>query len=266
MKNAQILESSEVHCALREYFTKRGYNVGAMVVYITAPLLVSGLTTLDGEAVDHEDEEYDEPNDEEVKTLLSNIRECIANEPATIAQIATKLDLPRSTVVNAFEAMSDVARVAPAREDGQTVPMFMISGTEAYDKFVEMERERIEAQVETWKSVVLQHVPRFYEEPETRPNIIEAMCEGRPEDVGEVLRRDGKAIFYRMAEMDLLHHSGNVWQAFRTELDEKNTEMLRNSIREVFEDVDLDDLSVEEIAAKLPASLDEGLLRYVLGR
>lgn len=283
MKSAYIISNQELIQILGAHLRKQGFNTTDMTLRFTSTnAVVAGITEIEAKSKtseatyafveDYEDEEEDE-EDEDWKERLhqahaerdlwrSKTRDLLSESPLTMKQLAMALAVTE-TVATQVLCDLDAQAVCPAREEGETVSMFMLPGTEAYDNFVAQEKVRVAEQVAKWGPAVLAKAPPFYEAAEDRMKLLEEVCHGLNEEDSEELRRVCRNVFYGMKDQKQLFHNRNGWKAFRTEKDDMNLEMIRNAVREI---EGADDLSVNEIAEKLPGFVDLGFLRHALGR
>lgn len=274
MKEAHVITSDELDMILKNHLTSKGYDCANMQFQcLAASIVVVGLTLLEqpqAEPESFDDEEDDDEDDgwnAEQALTRDDVLETLEHTPRTVQEMAKAMDLDVgavATAVNCLLETGEVAKVAPAREDGRTISMFMKTGTTAYEDFVEFEKSRVERQIHKWAPTILAAAPKFYEKGRDRMQILEEICSCLSHDSAEELRKDCRNVFYGMAERQMLYHSGHAWKAFRTETDVKNMDMLRRSVEEIVPDHE--DRSLDEIVGSLPGEVDRGLLRHVLSR
>jgi hypothetical protein len=270
MKSAYIISNRELIQILGVHLREQGFNTSDMSIRFTSTnAVVAGITkvkSVEDEPEDFDESEEDNDEDEDEMAALGLavlVLDELNSSPRTAKALATKMGVEIHDIGRALaelQSTGQVAKVAPAREDGETVSMFMRTGTEAFGTFVEREQLRVAAQVEKWAPYVIAHAPKFYEEGGDRMAILERVCEGLDHEQAEELRADCRNVFYGMADQ-MLYHSRNAWKAYRTEADEQNLDMLSRAVREV---EGHESMSVTEVAEKLPGEVDLGLLRHAM--
>lgn len=271
MKSAYIISNRELIEVLGAHLRTQGFNTSDMTIRFTSTnAVVAGIVKIEAEPESFEDEEPEADSDwgedeDEMATLGAAVLVLDElNSPRTAKELASNVGVEVHEVHAALaelQSTGQAAKVAPAREDGETVSVYMRTGTEAYDAFVAAEEARVEAQVEKWAPTVLLAAPKFYQGAADRMEILERICEDLGEESAEEIRKDCRNVFYGMAARNLLFHQGHGWKAFRTEADEKNLDMLRRAVREV---EDHEGMPLHELAEALPGEVDLDLLRYAL--
>lgn len=263
MKNAYIISNSEMVGILREHLSNAGFDTSGLTVRFTSTnAVVAGISR--AEEADGPNSFDDEKAEESDFSMVEAVREEIASKPMTIAALAAALNATQYEVRGALAALN-AQSVAPAREDGCTVSMWMLPGTDAYEQFVADEKARIDEQVEKWENKVGAAVPKFYQKGAERPQVVENICENLSPESAEELRRDAKAIFYRMAEAGKLEHREHSWRKAKTEAEEVEVTSLQGAVREVLMASD-EGLELKQIADKLPGFVDGDLLRHAVRR
>lgn len=270
--NALFISNGEVARILRAHFVALGFRESGKLHLSSASdgVFLAGLeekapsaySTAAGvvqvEPADEDPEEFDDCDEERADIDVENdVLEALTPEPLTVAQVAAKLELVESTVARAMGRWGEgrIAKVAPAREDGTTVSMFMATGTPRFDAFVKAEAARVESQIAKWQNAVLMAVPKAEERRTERPEILETICSSLPHESAEEIRRDCRAVFYGMAEKGLLDHGRGGWRAAETELDRRRMVDLQGAIREVLRGAGDDGLTAAEIRDRLPEML-----------
>jgi hypothetical protein len=268
MKSAYIISNRELVQILGAHLRTQGFRTSDMTIRFTSTnAVVAGISKVSAEVESYSDEEEgsdedDSDEEEHLAALANQVLDGITEQPRTIRELSNMTGLCESDVVSFLGDFGEkVAKVAPAREDGETVSMYMKTGTEAFDAFVAGEKIRVAAVIEQWKDAVLLHVPKFYEEGGDRMAILERICCVRDEEDAEAIRKDCRNVFYGMAEQNLLYHNGNEWKAFRTPADEQTLDMLRGAVKEI---EGHESMSVGEVAEKLPGFADLGLLQHAM--
>jgi len=215
---------------------------------------------------DDEPEDFDDaeaPEDFVGHMQGADVLAAIRMKPRTAWEIAEEIRSDACSVNSTLGHLGDkVAKVAPAREDGETVSRWMATGSDEYGAFVAQEKERVEAQVEKWNADVLKHAPAFYERYEDRMTILENLISGYVA-TDEEIRRDCKSIFYAMAEKGLLEHHEHGWRAAKTDADRVRVAAIQGGIREVLRGKE-EGLTTDEIRDALPEQLDKNLIRHCL--
>lgn len=280
MKSAYIITNSEMISILKEHLAKQGFKTANLSVRFTSTnAVVAGIEKVTEAATDlsyatglpgrFDDEDLEEEIEEENTSfaLSEAILDEIATAPMTAAALATALDVEVYEIVDALGYLEDqVAAVAPARESGATVSKFMKTGTETYDLFVAAEKNRVAKQVEKWKDRVCWQVPKFHERREERPAIVDAICANLASDdeLKEEIRRDAKAVFYKMADLGILEHESHGWRMAKTEADRINVQSLQGAVREIL--MEENGQSIEAIRDKLPGTVEMSLLGHAVRR
>jgi hypothetical protein len=278
MKNAYIITNSEMTAILKEHLAKQGFSTSKLSVRFTSTnAVVAGIekvthpgtgiylatSTPSSDVEDQFDDEVEE--DEDDFSLVEAVREELSIKPMTIAALTVALAVEAYQIGDALSDL-DVEAVAPARENGQTVSKWMVTGTEAYEQFVAEEKARIVERTEELSSSILSSVPKFHERGVERPDLVNKVCEGLAlEDEREALRRDARAVFYRMAELGQLEHHNHSWRAGKTEADRINVASLQGAVREVLMS-SVYGMSRQELSEKLPGFVDDSLLRHAIKR
>lgn len=275
MKQAYIITNSELVAIVGNHLKERGFEIGRITVRCTeksvvvagvkAPgVAVSDLQGSHGEDCDYEEEENEDGGcEDDAAECRWKVRACIIKDPHTASEIAAALEISTHEVMAALAGLT-VEAVTAKREDGRTVPAWMLTGTVAYDEFVAQEKSRVDAQVEKHKDRILGALPKFYESGVERPGVVEACVAGEPEEVQEELRRDGKAVFYRMEEQELVEHKGHSWRRAKTEVDHTKVVLLQGTVREIL--MTTDGVGYDELADKLPGFVEPKLLRHAVKR
>jgi hypothetical protein len=272
MKSAYIITNSEMTQILKGHLAKLGWNTAGLTLRFTSTnAVVAGISRIEEDCDEPEgfvDEEEDGCETDWDSNLQDGIDEAarglLSKEPHTVGQLAVALGVAAFAASTAIENLCAEA-VAPAREDGRTVSRYMVPGTEAYEQFVAEEKVRVDEQVEKWGFSIVLAVPKFYQRGADRPTIVGTMCESLSVESAEELRRDAKAVFYRMAEAALLDHRGNSWRAGKTEADIANVTSLQGAVREVLMASETG-ASIQGIAEKLPGFVEHELLRHAVKR
>jgi len=228
LKSAYILTNAVLVSILKDHLSS-DYNTDGMTVRFTGNNAVLANITPKAEDEDDIDPELyayqnDEDEDEDDDEIYNMVVNACTIEPRTASQIAEATGLSRYDVDNALSS-SEFAKVAPARENGQTVSMFMRTGTTPYDNTVAKERNRIIDQVVKFKNRILVVAPGPDESGANRPDLVQEVCDqiqsdhtlplSMKDDLCEELRRDARSIFYAMAESQDLYHAGNSWKRHR---------------------------------------------------
>jgi len=252
LKPAYILKNSDLLAILKEHLSSEfdtsrmsvrftGTNVcianitpkpeqSALIPPSQTPPGFTVLTTrsfsaeIDEDEDDGEWEGYDEDEDDDSvaeEDQVQMVRNMITVEPRTVSQIVQITGLPEYQVRNVLSDTDEFATVAPAREGGKTVSMYMRKGTHYFDGFKASESKRIADQVVKFKQRILAAAPGPNEDRMERPAIVDRVCMSIQNDhylplstkeLCEEIRRDARAVFYAMAECDMLYHSGHGWQ------------------------------------------------------
>lgn len=245
LKPAYILSSAVLISMIKEHLSSEFETDGMTVRFTGNNVVVANITpkvqkgtssfTAPVSSIDYNfeannpdefDDEYEEDDEDENDgdIIYEMVTKACTVEPRTASQIAAVTELARHDVDNALSS-SDFAKVAPARENGHTVPMYMRTGTAHYDEFQSQERTRIINQVVKFKNRILAVVPGADEEGANRPDLVQQICDDIQSDhtlplsmkdnLCEELRRDARGIFYAMAEGQDLYHAGNTWKRHR---------------------------------------------------
>lgn len=270
MKSAYIITNSEMTQILKGHLAKLGWNTAGLTLRFTSTnAVVAGISRVEEDCDEPEGFDDDEPETDwsgHTQEQLEVAHGLLAKEPHTIGQIAVALAVSTYEAANIVSSLDGaVEAVAPAREDGKTVSRYMLTGTEAYEQFVAEEKVRVDEQVEKWGFQILLAVPKFYQRGADRPAIVGVMCESLSEESAEELRRDAKAVFYRMAETGQLEHRSSTWRAGKTEADVANVTSLQGAVREVLMATETG-ASIQGIAEKLPGFVEHELLRHAIKR
>ena len=273
MKNALLITRSELVELVRNNLEANGFNIsdasvrisstGATVVGAVKNEALVGGTIAIVVAVPDEDEDED---DTESFSLNESVLAAIASAPMTIGALSEELQADEHDVRNALQYLGDqVASVAPARRNGATVSCWMKTGTAAFQLFVAAESVRIDKRVEELRGDFLPALPAFYERGRDRMEFINELLDSVCEEDAEAIRRDCRAVFYRMAELDILEHKGHSRRKAKTYSDKINVSSLQRAVREVLIQSDYG-MSRQGIAEKLPGFVDDGLLRHAIKR
>jgi len=283
MKNALLITRTELVELVRNNLEANGFYIGDATVRISstgatvvgavkkdkAQIVGGGIAivvALPDEGDDEYEDEYENDEEDTSFSLSAAVLAAIAEAPMTIGAIAEELNTDEGSVRYALQALGGhVESVAPARRDGQTVSCWMKTGTTEHSLFVAAEAERIDKRVEELTNTVLVGAPKFYERRADRMEIVNGLCGGMPEADAENLRRDNRAVFYRMEEKGLLEHQGHGWRAAKSDKDKINVSSLQGAVREVLIQSDYG-LSRQGISEKLPGFVDDSLLRHAIKR
>lgn len=261
------LNSTGITELLRTHFNARGYNTDAMDyrMALSGSIEVVGLEKVPG-VVDHASQDDEVIENAKIRDA---VLEEIYHEPHAVGAIAALLEGVTWGQVNAaLDQLGDqVATVCAAREDGETVSAWMKTGTPQCQEFVEAEAARIDALVEEHKDAVLAAAPKFYARFVAREDILYRLCEGRPEEEQETLRRDCRSVFYRMAALSILQHQGHGWRAYKTDTHIADLVSLQGAVREVLHQDRAEaeiGLTRNAIAEKLPGVVEDKLLQHAV--
>ena len=271
---AYILDKGELEAILREAMGKPSLTIhhfdtdGVTVSWkgdseLTIPMSTGTATT--AAAVEStcpcEDDDEDEHTERQ-----SSVLDAIRFTPKTVLEIADDLDLDVYDVGCALNHLGDkVAKVAPAREDGETVSRWMATVEDAYEAFVAHETARVKAVTAKMAATVLAAMPPFYKEGRPRLEVFEKLADDFDDDQMEELLRDCKAICYALKAEGVLEHKDSTWRAAPTSDDKVKVAAIQGGIREVLRDKD-EGMSTSEIRDALPETLDKALIRYAVRR
>jgi len=287
--NALFISNGEVARILRAHFVALGFRESGKLHLSSAQdgVFLAGLAeakskwlTADGvvpvldeahhvEAEDFDDDASDDDDDDDTHDVdAETVLKAFSSEPRTVSQVADAMGWGEDKVAQTVENWGEhvIAKVAPAREDGRTVSMWMQTGTPQFDAFVKGEAARVEGQIEKWQNAVLTAVPKTEERRRERPEVVDVLCSNLPHDSAEEIRRDARAVFYGMAEKGLLDHGRGGWRAAETELDRRRMVDLQGAIREVLRGAGEEGLTVEGIRDRLPEMVDMGRIARALRR
>ena len=228
MTPAFIIKNREMSELLKAHFANQGYDVSKLTVRFTTDCaVVAGIVekpampathpiaALVSEAAESlkEGEDDNEVLDTAPEDQIAMVRKYTTAEPRTVNQLVELSGLTEDQVRMVLSANSEeFEKVAPARENGRTVPMFMSNGNTWYfNQFVAQEAMRISTQVAKYKGLILAEVGE--DEYEDRESIVARVTEGLAEGFREEFQRDARAVFYAMAESGDLVHEGHGWCA-----------------------------------------------------
>lgn len=277
MKNAYIITNNELKTILQAHLSGEGYNTAGMTLRFTATnAIVAGITP-----VEHFDDQEDPSSfDDEVEAqveaaLINKVRAHITLSPKSVNVLAQLLDEPPSKIGTMLSEIGAEA-VAPCREYGKTVSLWMLPGTSQHAAFVAGESARIEECVSQLADLIQSKLPRFYEEGISRPEAVERACLELSDALiptqsvyREELRRDARAVFYAMKESGLLQHDelNHTWRCAVTKAERAQMEALKNGVRELLPQgsAATQGLTLKSLYEKLPGLFPMELLRCAIG-
>jgi hypothetical protein len=213
MTPAFIIKNREMSELLKAHLANQGYDVSKLTVRFTTDCaVVAGIKEkLVSETA--ESLETDEVLETAPEDQIAMVRKYTTAEPRTVSQLVELSGLTEGQVNMVLTANSEeFKKVAPARENGRTVPMFMSNSlTWYFNAFMAKENSRIDTQVQKYKGFILDAVEGDCFED--RESIVARVTNGLSEGFREEFQRDARAIFYAMLENGYLEHEGHGWRA-----------------------------------------------------
>lgn len=261
MKNATFLNKYEVAQAIHAFLATRGYDVSE---FSLQQLSSKGATVVG--PFNHEEAKATAAKAAMVEAITDELT-LEGNGPMSVVALANAYaDGNVECAARIMSRIEGLKAVAPARENGKTVSLYMSNKNPGYEAFVAAEKEKVESMTDALSGIFMKHLPAFHEEVAHRPQVVAAAMEANP-DTAESLALYARAVFYNMAEKEMVEHTRGGWRIAPSEEDIKNIDMLKSSITKVLGEVESDEgISVAGLTEKIPGDVEESMLGYAIRR